>query len=89
MQFIMHILTLIPSHPHTAHTLTDGRKGLHVEDVTDLILQIFKANDHIQKPEAVMAWFSDTECVGFWEFFEIMATQYRQLLQVGVVKMVM
>ena len=59
---------------------------LHVDDIVDLILRIFKANGHEELPDNIKEWFCGEEAINFWSFFHQIVEKYIGLLQVNVIQ---
>ena len=55
---------------------------VHIDDVCDIILRIFKDNGHIEEAANIREWFCGEADVGFWSFFRTMVENYGSLLQV-------
>lgn len=62
----------------------DSQQALHIDDVADLILRIFKANGHNESEQNIREWFCEEVYVDFWSFFSTLVENYSGLLQVSL-----
>lgn len=67
-------------------SLTENELKVHVDDIVDLILRIFKANGHNESEANVKEWFCGGFKIDFWNFFSQLVEQYVGLLQVHIVQ---
>lgn len=59
---------------------------VHVDDLVDLIIRIFKANGHKEQEDNIKEWFCGEENIDFWSFFSQLTEKYVGLLQINIVQ---
>ena len=65
---------------------TESEIKVHVDDIADLILRIFRANGHNEREENIKEWFCGEEKVDFWGFFSQIVENFVGLLQIHIVQ---
>lgn len=61
----------------------EGQQTLHVDDIADLVMRIFRANGHNESEENIKEWFCDEVYIDFWSFFSALVENYDHMLQVS------
>ena len=56
---------------------------LHIDDIADLIMRIFRANGHNESEENIKEWFCDEVYIDFWSFFSALVENYDHMLKVS------
>lgn len=61
----------------------EGQQRLHIDDIADLVMRIFRANGHNESEENIKEWFCDEVYIDFWSFFSALVENYNHFLQVS------